>query len=90
MGAAWPVLLVPALCESAAEGAAGGGEGCSAARHVGRDGAKIAELRQQGFTLTEISEASQLSIGVVHKASREGAWLRPETADRILELEVVR
>jgi hypothetical protein len=50
--------------------------------------AKIAELRKQGFTLTEISEASQLSIGVVHKASRDGAWLRPETAERILELEV--
>lgn len=50
--------------------------------------AKISELRQEGFTLTEISEASQLSIGVVHKASKEGAWLRPETAERILELEV--
>ena len=50
--------------------------------------AKISELRQEGFTLTEISEAPQLSIGVVHKASKEGAWLRPETAERILELEV--
>lgn len=71
-------------------GAVEGGTAGEASRAgaLRRGSGKISELRQEGFTLTEISEASQLSIGVVHKASKEGAWLRPETAERILELEV--
>ena len=50
---------------------------------------KIAELRGLGYTLTEIAAAAELSVGVVHKASRPGAFLRASTAEAILELEVV-
>ena len=50
---------------------------------------KIAGLRAMGHTLTEIAAAAELSVGVVDKASRPGAFLRASTAERILELEVV-
>jgi hypothetical protein len=51
---------------------------------------RIAALRRQRFKLQEIADAAELSVGVVHKASRPGAFLRPETAERLLELVVKR
>jgi hypothetical protein len=42
-----------------------------------------------GYVLTEIAAAAELSLGVVHKASKPGNFIRRSTAEIILSLEVV-
>ena len=47
--------------------------------------ARIGELRRLGFTLTEIAAAVDLSVGVVHKASKPGAFLR--SSSRVIGMQ---
>jgi hypothetical protein len=47
----------------------------------------LAALRAEGFTLTQIAEAAELSVGVVHKCSQPGRSINESTADAVLAVK---